>query len=113
MQGWVDRWDSTHDPSSGTTGRGGDQDVRAVTILSERTGLLAELAGGGVPVPKKTIENVLAGRSRHTELRIADALVAAVEQPEAFHDGTLRILPNPNAAPAVRATCCGGSSLTG
>lgn len=108
----MDRWDSTHDPSSGTTGRGGDQTVGAVRILSERTALLAEQVPEGLPVPTKTIENVLAGRHRLTELRIADALVAAVEQPEAFHDGTLRILPNPNAAPAVRASCC-GSSLNG
>lgn len=66
----------------------------------------------GVGIPEATIENVVSARFRTTELRIADALVAAIGRPEAFHDGTLEVRPNPTASREARAACCGGS-LTG
>lgn len=53
------------------------------------------------------LAGVLGGRT--TELKVADTLVAALGRPEAFHDGTLHVLPNPEAPPAVRRGCCSGS----
>lgn len=41
----------------------------------------------------------------HTELRVADSLVAAIGMPEMFYDGTLNIAPNP----AATATSLTGS----
>lgn len=60
-------------------------------------------------VPAGTIERIMGRRSPTTELRTADALVSAIGCPEAFHDGTLEIRPNPCATPRERAACCGGS----
>jgi hypothetical protein len=91
---WVARWNRDH-PSDDPR-----RSVTAVTILHERTML------DGNPVPRKTIENVIARRYRLTGLRTADALVAAVGCPEVFHDGTLTVQPYREPD---RATCCGGS----
>lgn len=79
-------------------------------------GWLAENSG----VAEATISRIVGLRSRGTELRIADALVQAIERPDLFYDGeppTLPIYPNP-MAPAEDRLCCGGStyaaeSLTG
>lgn len=61
-------------------------------------------------VPLTQIENIRRKRKPVTELRFADPIVMALERPEAFHDGTLRIRPNPTASRAARAGCCGGST---
>lgn len=58
-------------------------------------------------IPEATIEGVIGRRHRTTELRIADALVAAIDAPQAWHDGTLKVRPNPRATPERRASCCG------
>lgn len=65
---------------------------------------------GGAGVSESTIEKVKMGRYKTTELRIADPLVMAMDRPDALHDGTLTIRPNPLAPPDVRARCCGGST---
>lgn len=70
----------------------------AVSWLAMETGL-----------PKRTIQRVVAGTRQTTELRVADALVWAINQPQLFHDGTLNIRPNPRARATERAQCCGGS----
>lgn len=74
--------------------------IGAVAWLAQETGL-----------PRDTIQNIAARppRYRTTGLAIADSLVSALGRPEAFHDGTLSIRPNPNAPRAARAACCGGS----
>lgn len=116
---WIGRWERDHpDLATGTSRRGagrrqnelgqlnGNDAVGAVTILHERTVLL-DPAGRGVPRP--SIENVVYSRWRTTELRTADLLVAAVERPEAFWDGSLAVIPNPNASASAQRECCGGS----
>jgi nucleoside-diphosphate-sugar epimerase len=68
-------------------------------------------------LPAGTIENVVSGRVKTTELRIADALVTAIGREDTLSDGefprnaggTLEIMPNPLARPADRARCCAGS----
>lgn len=68
----------------------------------------------GFAVPVKTIQNIArlgpdgrpSPRNRTTELRIADALVAVIERPDLFHNGTLTIRPNPLASREARASCC-------
>lgn len=74
--------------------------------LSEKTREL-----GGTYVPLGTIHKVLRAEYPRTELRVADSLVAAIERPDAFHDGTLNIYPNPKATLAARSACCSGSDL--
>lgn len=119
VDGWISRWERDHpDLARRKSGRqspsrrnrkghlAGNQTVAAITILQERT-QLADPAGVGVPKP--TIEGVVYKRWRMTELRTADMLVAAIERPEAFYDGTLEIVPNPNASREARDACCGGS----
>jgi hypothetical protein len=61
-------------------------------------------------VAQNTIQNVAACRYRTVELRTADALVTALGQPEAFHDGTLTVRPNPIASREARASCCAGAT---
>ncbi len=96
----------------GTHGAGGrftgTRCISGVSELERRTGA-PNIAS---PVPAAAIYRVLSAKSCTTELRIADALVAAIDLPEAFHNGTLPIQPNPAASAAARAACC-GSSLTG
>lgn len=48
-------------------------------------------------------------RTPRTELRVADALINAMERPELFHDGTLEVRPNPIATAKAQALCCSGS----
>lgn len=88
--------------------------VGPVDWLSAETQRLA--VEGGHPVSAEAITRILRRRSRVTELRTADALVAALGCPEVFHDGTLEIQPNPLASSRERAACCGSGasdSLTG
>lgn len=80
----------------------------AVEVLVRRT-QDADLEGIGVS--EKTIRSVLRGSYRTTELRTADALVTAARRTNAFHDGSLVIIPNPRAAAAVRGSCCGASGV--
>lgn len=84
----------------------GNEAVGAITILHERTRRMDPRQQG---IPKRTIRNVLTVRYQRTELRIADALLAAAHRVDAFHDGTVSVVPNPLATAAARATCCGGS----
>jgi hypothetical protein len=65
-----------------------------------------------VGVSPGTIERIMGKRSKTTELRTADALVSAIGCPEAWHDGTLEIQPNPCASPREQAACCGASAAT-
>ena len=60
-------------------------------------------------VPEATIQHILARHYRMTELRVADALLTALEQTDVLCDWT--IYPNPGARPEDRAECCGGSSM--
>lgn len=88
--------------------------VSAIEALHERTVEIAARvpAAGLQPVQPATIRKVMNATYRTTELRIADMLVTAIERPDAFHDGTLTVRPNPQADPRTRLSCCGGS-LTG
>lgn len=65
-------------------------------------------------VPARTVNNVLRGVHRTTELRTADALLAAVGRFDAlYNDPRLEPAPNRAAGARGRALCCGGLSLTG
>lgn len=120
---WVKKWERDHpDLATGEAGkqregagarrneRGqlcGNEAVGAVVILHERTQLLDP---DGEGVPETTIRSVLKSRWQTTELRTADMLVQAIERADLFHDGTLTVIPNPNASREARAECCGGSN---
>lgn len=109
--GFVSRWQQRNPSTSGRFGRAGSRQeptTGALKWLSNETG-----------IPIGTIANLTSkrkdgsgrlGRNPMTELRTADALVAALGHPESFHDGTLPIMVNPNANEARRAECrrCGG-----
>jgi hypothetical protein len=79
-------------------------------------------------VPADEIRKIRNASAKTIELRVADALVAAVDRPEAFHTETRgrvrergedRTFPplnelirgNPLAPPERRALCCGGSTV--
>lgn len=99
LRGFVDRW-QVERPQSGGAG------VRQTETTVAHVGPLKWLAAE-TGIPERTITNVVRGRGRTTELRIADALVMALGHPEAFHDGTLEI----RASSRAKAPCCG--SLNG
>lgn len=110
IHGFVARWRATRPATSGqfvSEQRGQSVSaLRPVDWLEQETRRL-DLDGRGVPVG--TIERIMGRRSPTTELRTADALVSAIGCPEAFHDGTLEIAPNPCASAREQAACCGGS----
>lgn len=104
VTGFIRSWNTRHESRSGRfTGeqRRNDVDhVSAMAWLESETG-----------VPRTTIQNIKLARYPTTELRVADALVAALDAPEAFHDGRLTVRPNPAASAEARRSCrCGGAS---
>lgn len=106
VQGWIDRWDRDHPDLVATRRNRGA--IGAATILHERT---QQIDPDGRGVSPDSLRKLLDGRAApYTELRTADMLVAAVEMPEAWHDGTLSVVPNPYASSDARSSCCGGSS---
>jgi hypothetical protein len=102
LSGFVTRWERS---------RNGDGSVNYASEIPTVSAI--EWLAGETGIPERTIKNVVNGAYHTTELRIADALVAAVGCPEAFYDGTLEVSPNPLADRKARAacrTCCGGST---
>lgn len=104
---FIDRWTQSRPATAGRFATGGNREQQPVTA----TGWLSAETG----VSERTIQNIVkrdkdTGESkplaRTTELRIADALVAAVGRPEAFYDGTLEVRENPLADAQSRAACC-------
>lgn len=102
--GFVDRWHAERPPTNGQFATGDTRvegTLSAIQYLEEKTQL-----------PRKAIASVTTrdedgrpcGRSATTELRVADALVAAIGSPEAFSNGTLRVFERSEA----RRGCCGG-----
>jgi hypothetical protein len=106
---WETRWNRDHPDlvsarrtngrrigGGGTNADGqlaGNRTVGAVTILHERTRQVDPRERG---VSKRQIRAMLSQRAgAYTELRTADLIVAAVERPDAFHDGSLPVVPNP------------------
>lgn len=92
-------------------GRSPEATLGALDALSERT---REQDPFGIGVPARTIQNVVHRRYQVTELRTADALVAAARRPNAYHDGTLTVRANPRVKAGEKARCCGvANSLNG
>lgn len=105
VTGFVSSWSRSRPSSS--TGRfaGKDGRVGSAAPMSALDWLEAE-----TKISRGTISNLIGRpRNRTTELRVADALVAAIGHPEVFHDSTLTIRQNPYVK---RRSCCSGS-LTG
>lgn len=115
LSGFVADWNRTRPSTAGrfSSDRGRRREAEPEPDVSTVGAVAWVAAEAGLP--KDTVQNVVAARYRTTELRVADPIVTAIGRPEAFHDGTLEIMPNPNAPAAARAACCGGSSdsLTG
>lgn len=114
VRGFLTDWNRQH-PS--TTGQFGADEMSHVEHVRG-----IEWLAGESGVPAGTIEHVLAGRYRTTELRVADPLATTIGQPwEIAEGGALEPFPNPNAPRGVRGgdggNCgCSGSSqlsLTG
>jgi hypothetical protein len=101
LRAFVTTWTATRPTTGGSGARAFTEPtfVSPLQWLSDETG-----------IRKKTVANVMRGRSATTSLRIADALVVAIGHPEALQDGTLEILPNVKATKAAQAACCGGSA---
>lgn len=105
---FISHWNQERPQRGGQFASPGEEVVSPVRAY----GWLAENSG----VAEATISRIVGLRSNGTELRIADALVQAIERPELFYDGeppTLPIYPNPMASAADRISCCGGSIFTG
>lgn len=89
---------------------------RSPNLLDELAQRTREMDPQGVGVTADTIRKL--PERRHTEYRIADAVVTAAGRPMAFYDGTIGVLtdgqvssgvvPNPRAPVTERARCCGG-----
>lgn len=109
LRGFVTSWNRRHEP---TTGRFGDSRARVRQVTAVEW-LETETARHRQPVPRATIQNIVSARYRTTALHVADALVTAIDCPQAWHDGTLIVKPNPAAPKALRASCCGGLNGSG
>lgn len=70
--------------------------VGAIRWLAQETG-----------IPRKTLKNIVEGRTRSTTLSVADAIVTALGHPEALRDGTLTVEARASAPRDVRESCCG------
>ena len=113
---YVSRWTREHPNHLRAGGRYTHGRARVIHVETEgvvRT--LATRAG----VHENTIRKLIGPpryRTRYTELRVADALLAALERTDLLYDGTFPepvVKPNPLAPAPVRALCCGSSSLLG
>lgn len=112
VRSFIDDWNRTRPPATGGQFGPGQTRTEAMTV-SAIAWLAGETAVLGEAVTEEVIGRMVGPRGRRkprTELRVADALVQAMGQPQAFHDGTLRVRPNPAAHRSARAACCGGSS---
>lgn len=105
LDAFVSRWNRTRPPRSG--GKFTDAGSRSVAFVGAIQSLVQETR-----LQEGTIERVIQRRSRYTELRTADPLLAAIDETGALYDGRLRVVPNPAASARARAACqhCGGSS---
>jgi len=99
--GFVSTWNRQRPPESPgrITGRDGTDLVRASVSTVTAVDWLTQESG----ISGWVIKGILSRRTRHTELRVADPLVAAAGCPEAFYDGRLEIRDNPAASAATRA----------
>lgn len=117
LNGFVQQWKRTRPATRGRFRQRAEEratvdPLGAVEWLALKT---REQDPTGRGIPEGTIQNIVSGgRYKHTELRVADPLIAAINMPEAFHGNppVLPILPNPSASKEARASCCGGA-LTG
>lgn len=109
VRGFVTSWNRQRPQTANRYGEepGSVTPIGAYEYLAAET-RRADLLGRGVPEP--TIENIVRELRPTTPLSVADALVTAIDRPEAFYDGTLEIRPNPGASKQARAACCTGSS---
>lgn len=98
---WVADWNRHRPPHRSGFGRREAEFVAAVDWLADAAGMTRE-----------GVENIMKGRTSTTELRIADALLSAIDRADALaeFDGRPADLPI-QQNPRARA-CCGGS-LTG
>lgn len=126
LSGFVQSWQRERPSRRGQFRSGSPADhsgdlLTAVEFLSEQT---RRVDPAGIGLPVEMIQNLVEHprRSRHTELRIADPLVAAMGRTDVYHSEppALEVLPNPRVARENRGSCCAGSiprfepwSLTG
>lgn len=100
LDGFVRRWNRDRPPTAGKFAP--NQTRTEVTTVTAYEWLAQETR-----LPERTIEQIARSRTRKnaprlTELRVADALLTAIDCPEALHDGTLPVFENPLARPDAR-----------
>lgn len=119
LRDFLASWNRDRPQTTGRFGPGGTSStadltpVRGIAWLAAEATYAAGRNSDGSPryvVPEATIQNVVLCRYRMTELRVADAIVTALDKPEVWHDGTLTVVPNPSAPRAAREACCAGST---
>lgn len=110
LEAFVRDWNRTRPSTAGQFTTNARHSRTEVTPIGAVTWLSAETR-----IPRRQIQRIIAVRYATTELRAADLLLIAIERPDELSPltGSLAIRPNPNAPPAVRATCCGTPGLTG
>jgi hypothetical protein len=97
-----DRWNRERPPYQ--AGRFRDDGGRSPAEFVNAVSWVAAEAG----LPRYEVENVLKARTTATELRTADALLAAIGRPEALQDGTLPIVARSRRG---GCGCASGSGL--
>lgn len=94
---YVSSWNQRRPPTPFPQMRNTPRDtLTAVESLTASSGLTAS-----------QIDGIRRKRTRYTELRVADPLVAAMNRPEAFYDGSLPVIANPKASASTRASLTG------
>lgn len=103
LQTFVRNWERTRPGTYGQFSSNGRCEVSAMSAV----GWLVQETG----LPRRTVQRVIKGQRRTTELRVADVLVNAIGAEHEFSEltGSLRVMPNPRASTSARAQCCGGS----
>lgn len=94
LNDFVSRWERTRPPRQAGRFTGRAARTRS-PYVSAVEWLVTETRG---QVTRTTAEDLIGRRRATVELRVADALVAAIDAPHAWHDGTLEVIPNVRAA---------------
>lgn len=115
LQGFVRDWGRQRPPVGGRfaarSGRRRRREVEAVPASDAPPPVSAvDYLAREAAVTAGQVERIIwsARRYPRTELRVADALLAAIERPDLLRE--LPVEPNPMATATARAECCSGST---
>lgn len=111
----VRRWNRDRPQLGGTwTPREDLPPIQPLVWLSAEASHLADPCGDYLPhlfVPVGLLEKLVPrGLREWIELRVADAIATALDEPGLIWDPAVEVIPNRRAKRELRASCCSGST---